>query len=105
PEEPPASGGAVAPDEPSAPSPRGGEATSAPRDDRAVAVELGPVVVAEGQRQDADDDDQADPHEVRRQIATASRAFDSDRQVRRAMDAFFSPAAFPTDKDRTTPDH
>jgi diguanylate cyclase (GGDEF)-like protein len=77
---------------------------TAPREDRAVAVELGPVVVTEPGRE-GDDDDQADPQEVRRQIATASRSFDPDHQVRRAMDAFFSPSAYPSDQERTAPDH
>jgi diguanylate cyclase (GGDEF)-like protein len=76
------------------------------RADRAVAVELGPVVVADApaHAEVNDDDDQADPHEVRRQIAAASRSFDPDHQVRRAMDAFFSPSSLPNDNDRTTPD-
>ena len=88
-----------------APPSRNGAAT-APSGDRAVAVELGPVVVGEtaATRTD-DDDDQADPQEVRRQIAAASRSFDPDHQVRRAMDAFFSPSALPNDHERTTPDH
>ena len=80
---------------------------TAPRADRAVAVELGPVVVAEApaRAEGQDDDDQADPQEVRRQIAAASRSFDPDHQVRRAMDAFFSPSSLPVEGDRTTPDH
>jgi diguanylate cyclase (GGDEF)-like protein len=80
------------------------EGGRAPSDDRAVAVELGPVVDAEPGRE-GDDDSQADPQEVRRQIATASRSFDPDHQVRRAMDAFFSPSAYPSDQERTAPDH
>ena len=88
------------------PPSRNGVAT-APNGDRAVAVELGPVVVGEtaSARNDNDEDDQADPQEVRRQIAAASRSFDPDHQVRRAMDAFFSPSALPNDHERTTPDH
>jgi diguanylate cyclase (GGDEF)-like protein len=88
-------------------APRNGTPT-APADDRAVAVELGPVIVAEppaAGRQENDEDEQADPQEVRRQIAAASRSFDPDHQVRRAMDAFFSPSAFPNDHDRSAPDH
>ncbi|HSK94398.1 MAG TPA: GGDEF domain-containing protein [Candidatus Angelobacter sp.] len=102
--EPPAEAPAAGPaDEPAA---RHGNGVAGPRDDRAVAVELGPVVVAEPpSRPDAEEDDQADPQEVRRQIAAASRAFDPDHQVRRAMDAFFSPSSVPTEPDRTTPDH
>jgi diguanylate cyclase (GGDEF)-like protein len=49
------------------------------------------------------DDDEADPQDVRRQIATASRSFDPDYQIRRAMDAFLSP--HPDERDRTTPEH
>jgi hypothetical protein len=68
---------------------------TAPTEERAVAVELGPVV--------ADiDDDEADAHVVRRQIATASRSFDPDHQIRRAMDAFLSPGSR---DERPTPDH
>lgn len=39
----------------------------------------------------AGDDEEPDPAVVRRQIASASRSFDPDEQVRRAMDAFLSP--------------
>jgi diguanylate cyclase (GGDEF)-like protein len=68
---------------------------TAPTEERAVAVELGPVV--------SDiDDDEADAHVVRRQIATASRSFDPDHQIRRAMDAFLSPGSR---DERPTPDH
>lgn len=37
------------------------------------------------------EDDEADPSEVRRQIAAARRNMDPDHQIRRAMDAFLSP--------------
>ena len=67
---------------------------TAPREDRAVAVELGPIVVT--------DDDEADATVVRRQIAAASRSFDPDHQIRRAMDAFLSPGSI---DERPTPDH
>jgi hypothetical protein len=40
---------------------------------------------------------------VRRQIEAASRSFDPDHQIRRAMDAFLSPGA--AERDRPTPDH
>lgn len=83
-------------------------AAIAPNGERAVAVELGPVVVAEPAapgRAENDEEDQADPQEVRRQIAAASRSFDPDHQVRRAMDAFFSPSSLPPDQERPTPDH
>jgi hypothetical protein len=89
----------------SAPRPSGqnGGAT-APAADRAVAVELGPVVAADaGAARPEIDDAEADPQDVRRQIAAASRSFDPDHQIRRAMDAFLSPA--PNDPDRPTPDH
>jgi hypothetical protein len=49
--------------------------------------------------------------EVRRRIATASRSFDPDHQVRRAMDAFFSPSIPPTvappiaEHERPGPEH
>jgi len=36
-------------------------------------------------------DEEADPSEVRRQIAAARRNMDPDHQIRRAMDAFLSP--------------
>ena len=38
------------------------------------------------------EDDEADPSEVRRNIATAWRNMDPDHQIRRAMDAFLSPS-------------
>jgi diguanylate cyclase (GGDEF)-like protein len=82
---------APAPEEPIAPvvatePPHNG--VTAPREDRAVAVELGPIVSADEPRHD---DSEADPQDVRRQIETASRSFDPDHQIRRAMDAFLSP--------------
>lgn len=73
-------------------------------DIRAVAVELGPMVVDESASHRAGEEvDDADPQEVRRRIATASRSFDPDHQIRRAMDAFLSPVG--PDGDRKTPDH
>jgi hypothetical protein len=80
-----------------APAPEAAEATAAPPrrnggmappEDRAVAVELGPVVSADEVRAD---DREPDPQDVRRQIEAASRSFDPDHQIRRAMDAFLSP--------------
>jgi hypothetical protein len=38
------------------------------------------------------EEDEPDPSEVRRHIATASRNLDPDYQIRRAMDAFLSPS-------------
>ncbi len=104
------------------------EASMAPREDRAIAVELGsapepaapppPRQVAprpaaatppppsdeedEARGHEADEEDQADAGEVRRQIAHASRSFDPDHQIRRAMDAFLSPIG--QDAERRTPD-
>ena len=77
---------------------------TAPHQDRAVAVELGPIPVGEPEpdrRHDEEDD--ADPEEVRRRIASASRSFDPDHQIRRAMDAFLSPGA--SEREHKTPDH
>ena len=78
---------------------------TAPAESRAVAVELGPVVVADEPRPARGDvgDEEADPQVVRRQIAAASRSFDPDHQIRRAMDAFLSPGS--SDRDQPTPDH
>jgi diguanylate cyclase (GGDEF)-like protein len=84
---------------------------SAPADDRAVAVPLGPIVPPQVTGRDVEPDDaEPDPMEVRRRIATASRSFDPDHQVRRAMDAFFSPSIPtavppPVDHERTGPEH
>jgi hypothetical protein len=79
---------------------------TAPSEERAVAVELGPVVVGEDRpaRPDAGDDE-PDAQVVRRQIAAASRSFDPDHQIRRAMDAFLSPTAGERDpRESRTPD-
>ncbi len=115
------------------------EAVVGPREDRAVAVELGPIVLpesepatahengraeaetgrpeAENGRAEAEaeapgaaesesapsgepDDSEPDAEEVRRRIAVASRSFDPDHQIRRAMDAFFSPSALPSERDQ-----
>lgn len=95
---------------------RGEAMSTAPREDRAVAVELGPEreppaipeVVPdddddEPRGHEADEEDSADAGEVRRQIAHASRSFDPDHQIRRAMDAFLSPIG--PEVERRTPDH
>jgi len=74
---------------------------------RAIAVPLGPVMAPEPSNGASEiDDAEPDPQEVRRRIATASRSFDPDHQVRRAMDAFFSPSlpAAP-ESEQTTPEH
>jgi hypothetical protein len=49
------------------------------------------AVAAGGGAQEAAGDEEADPSEVRRQIAAARRNMDPDHQIRRAMDAFLSP--------------
>jgi hypothetical protein len=73
----------------------------APPHDRAVAVELGPLAVRDEVGQASDqEEDEADPQEVRRRIVAASRSFDPDHQIRRAMDAFFSPTPGPIDRER-----
>jgi hypothetical protein len=59
-----------------------------------VEVAPAPVAVAAGAPPvsgEAADEDEADPSEVRRQIAAARRNMDPDHQIRRAMDAFLSP--------------
>src|SRR5687767_4776503 len=84
---------------------------TAPAEDRAVAVPLGPVVPTPQPPRDGEADDaEPDPVEVRQQIATASRSFDPDHQVRRAMDAFFSPSLPPSvppaaEHERSGPEH
>ena len=107
----------------------GASAVPGPREDRAVAVELGPIVTPEEPaaeptapsaepveaeaevREDLErepvaeperihDDSEPDAEEVRRRIAVASRSFDPDHQIRRAMDAFFSPSAVPSERDQ-----
>jgi diguanylate cyclase (GGDEF)-like protein len=91
---------------PSAAEARPRNGATAPSEDRAVAVELGPVVVAEERLAKSDaGDDEPDAQVVRRQIAAASRSFDPDHQIRRAMDAFLSPTAGERDaRDTRTPD-
>jgi diguanylate cyclase (GGDEF)-like protein len=74
--------------------------------DRAVAVPLGPVVEPEAPAAEPEHDDgEPDPMDVRRNIATASRSFDPDEQVRRAMDAFFSPSPPPPAEERAAQEH
>jgi diguanylate cyclase (GGDEF)-like protein len=58
----------------------------------APVAEAEPVpVAATSMANDAAEEDEADPSEVRRQIAAARRNLDPDHQIRRAMDAFLSP--------------
>ena len=83
-------------------------APRAPSVSRAMAVPLGPIVTPDANGATEIDDAEPDPQEVRRRIATASRSFDPDHQVRRAMDAFFSPPLPPVvdpEKTGTTPEH
>jgi diguanylate cyclase (GGDEF)-like protein len=98
---------------------------TAPREDRAVAVGLGAPPEAspeaasrteaspapsdeeeeeevEARPHEGEEEGQPDAGEVRRQIAHASRSFDPDHQIRRAMDAFLSPIG--PDTERRTPD-
>jgi len=88
-----------APDEAAAPQPAPAPITTPP------VIEVPPLRVAdatpisvgpEGQASDGNahegvEDDDANPTEVRRQIAAARRNMDPDHQIRRAMDAFLSP--------------
>jgi hypothetical protein len=96
---------------PAAAEPVAATGTPAPPHDRAVAVPLGPVVAPGTPASEQEHDDaEPDPMDVRRQIASASRSFDPDHQVRRAMDAFFSPVVPPTipqpvDLERSTTEH
>lgn len=57
----------------------------------AAAQEPVAVAAGNGSAPEATDDEEADPSEVRRQIAAARRNMDPDHQIRRAMDAFLSP--------------
>lgn len=68
---------------------------------RSASVEVGPTTAAEVPIEI--DDGEPEAHVVRQNIATATRAFDPDHQIRRAMDAFLSPSA--GDRERPTPDH
>ncbi len=80
----------------------------APSAGRATAVPMGPIALPETNGSTEVDDAEPDPQEVRRRIATASRSFDPDHQVRRAMDAFFSPPLPPVvdpEQTGTTPEH
>ncbi|HEY7847146.1 MAG TPA: GGDEF domain-containing protein [Candidatus Limnocylindria bacterium] len=72
------------------------EAAAAPAQPAAaIAVEPDDEAVPVMTREPAHEtleDDEADPTEVRRHIATARRNLDPDHQIRRAMDAFLSPS-------------
>jgi diguanylate cyclase (GGDEF)-like protein len=107
PSEPPAAAGP--PDEVEPPIVSGSSTSPrAPSASRATAVPLGPIALPETNGSAEIDDAEPDPQEVRRRIATASRSFDPDHQVRRAMDAFFSPPLPPVvdaEQTGTTPEH
>jgi diguanylate cyclase (GGDEF)-like protein len=79
---------APAPTEPVVATEPARNGVTGPREDRAVSIELGPIISADEPRQD---DSEPEPEDVRRQIEAASRSFDPDHQIRRAMDAFLSP--------------
>ena len=77
-----------------------------PSEDRAVAVKLGPILLPEQQSSSRHEEvDDADPQEVRRRIASASRSFDPDHQIRRAMDAFLSPVPHDREHERPSADN
>ena len=100
-EDPPASDDARRAADSSVP-PRG------PAASRAMPLPLGPIAVADAPGPTEIDDAEPDPQEVRRRIARASRSFDPDHQVRRAMDAFFSPPLPPVaepEQTGTTTEH
>ncbi len=81
-------------------------AVSGPTEDRAVAVKLGPILLPEQPSSSRTEEiDDADPQEVRRRIASASRSFDPDHQIRRAMDAFLSPVPRERDHERPSADN
>jgi hypothetical protein len=95
----------LVPDETKAPTSGDASAPQAPASNEpAKAVQLGPVVPHARPPQGEIEDDEADPLEVRRRIAAASRSFDPDDQVRRAMDAFFSPT-LPEPERSIPPEH
>jgi diguanylate cyclase (GGDEF)-like protein len=110
PPEPPPAGPAPAPVSSSPPPAErrrdAATAVTAPTEDRAVAVRLGPILVPDppsaSRHEEVDD---ADPQEVRRRIASASRSFDPDHQIRRAMDAFLSPVPRERDHERPSADN
>ena len=71
---------------------RESEATAIPVEPDGAEEPAGVQAGAAGSNShDGVEDDEADPTEVRRQIAAARRNMDPDHQIRRAMDAFLSP--------------
>ena len=95
----PASEMSQAPDEAAAPQPAPAPITTPPvievpplRMADATPISVGPEGQAsDGNAHEGVEDDDANPTEVRRQIAAARRNMDPDHQIRRAMDAFLSP--------------
>ena len=75
----------------------------APAEPAAVSIEARDPVAVAVDPPVAEGEEEPDPQEVRRRIATASQSFDPDHQIRRAMDAFLSPVG--SERDRPTPDH
>ncbi len=92
---------------PPARAPETGATQASPSVDRSVAVPFGPVVETKPKAAEQEQDDgEPDPVDVRRNFATASRSFDPDHQVRRAMDAFFSPSPPPAPtEERAAQEH
>ena len=58
-----------------------------------------PTVIAMPAAAEPSNEAEPDPTEVRRQIAAASRSFDPDHQIRRAMDAFLGPTRPRSERD------
>ncbi len=58
-----------------------------------------PTVLPMPAAHEPSNEDEPDPTEVRRQIAAASRSFDPDHQIRRAMDAFLGPTHPRSERD------
>lgn len=82
-----------------------GNGTTPSPAERAIPVELGPIPdeAARAISAHVEEEDEADAPTVRRQIAAASRSFDPDHQIRRAMDAFLSPT--PEEREASSREH
>jgi Diguanylate cyclase, GGDEF domain len=76
---------------PAAPAPAAATAIPVTSEHEAVPV-MAATEPEAGPAHETLEDDEADPSEVRRNIATARRNMDPDHQIRRAMDAFLSPS-------------
>jgi diguanylate cyclase (GGDEF)-like protein len=91
--EPAATGAAEATPSPPPPEPAPVAAPPAEPEPEAAAYAQPPLAaVPAALHHDATEEDEPDPSEVRRHIASASRNLDPDYQIRRAMDAFLSPS-------------